>query len=142
MQTAARAQQAQHTLHHSVQTHKTPTERPAENADSSSTAHALITEADSAVDSEQTVSQLNTCQADTVSSVCADKKQPVLASQAWEQEEEEAVPGLKLQQCQLLNASVCEPSVQMSREGKGFIVAVYNALAWERATEPIRVPLM
>lgn len=113
----------------------------AENTDSSSTAHALITEADSAVDSEQTASQLDTCQADAVSIVCVDEDQPVLAPQAWEQEEEEAALRLKLQQCQLLNASVCEPSVQMSREGQGFMVAVYNALAWERATEPIRVPL-
>ena len=121
-------------------THDT-TERPAENAASSSTAHALIAEADSPVDSQQTRNQLDTCQADAISTVCADKDQPVLAPQAWEQEEEEAGPGLKLQQCQLLNASVCEPSVQMSREGKGFMVAVYNALAWERATEPIRVPL-
>lgn len=121
-------------------THDT-TERTAEDAVFSSIAHALIAEADSAVDSEQTANQLDTCQADTVSTICADKDQPVLAPQAWEQEEEEAAPGLKLQQCQLLNASVCEPSVQMSREGQGFMVAVYNALAWERATEPIRVPL-
>ena len=115
--------------------------RLAENADSSNTAHALITEAASAVKPAQTEGQLDTWEAGAGSSVCADKDQPVLAAQAWEQEEEEPAHGLKLQQCQLLNASVCEPTVQMSKEGKGFLVAVYNALAWERASEPIRVPL-
>ena len=115
------------------------TARMAENADSSSTAHVLGAEAASSVASAQKESQLDTCQADAGSSVCADKDQPVLAPQAWEQEEPS--PGLKLQQCQLLNASLCEPTVQMSKDGKGFMVAVYNALAWERATEPIRVPL-
>ena len=83
----------------------------------------------------------DTCQADAVSTVCADKDQPVLATQAWEQEEQRPNQGLQLQQCQLLNMSVCEPSVQMSKAGKGFMVAVYNALAWERATEAIRVPV-
>ena len=83
----------------------------------------------------------DTCQADAVSTVCADKDQPVLATQSWEQEERRPNQGLQLQQCQLLNVSVCEPSVQMSKEGKGFMVAVYNALAWERASESIRVPV-
>ena len=115
--------------------------RLAENADLSSTAHVLGAEAASAVSSAQNESQLDTCQTDAVSSVCVDKDQPVLAPQAWQQEKEELAPALKLQQCQLLNASVCEPTVQASKEGKGFMVAVYNALAWERATEPIRVPL-
>lgn len=115
--------------------------RLADNADLLSTAHILVAEAASAVSSAQKGSQLDTCEADAGSCVCADKDQPVLAAQAWEQEEGELGPGLKLQQCQLLNASVCEPTVQMSKEGKGFMVAVYNALAWERATEPIRVPL-
>lgn len=83
-----------------------------------------------------------TCQAGgDVSTVCADSAQPVLAPQPWEQEEEGPSQGLTLKQCQLLNASVCEPSVRMSKEGKGFLVVVYNALAWERPTEPIRVPL-
>lgn len=84
----------------------------------------------------------NTCTADSeVSMICADKDQPVLAPQPWEQKEEGSNQRLRLQQCQLLNASVCEPSVQMSKQGQGFMVVVYNALAWERATEPIRVPL-
>ena len=83
-----------------------------------------------------------TCSADSeVSTVCADRHQPVFAPQPWEQEEEGSNQRLKLQQCQLLNASVCEPSVQMSKQGQGFMVVVYNALAWERPTEPIRVPL-
>ena len=83
-----------------------------------------------------------TCSADNeVSTVCADRHQPVLAPQPWEQEEEGSNQRLRLQQCQLLNASVCEPSVQMSKQGQGFMVVVYNALAWERPTEPIRVPL-
>ena len=82
------------------------------------------------------------CTADSeVSMICADKDQPVLAPQPWEQEEEGSNQRLRLQQCQLLNASVCEPSVQMSKQGQGFMVVVYNALAWERPTEPIRVPL-
>ena len=111
------------------------TERLAANA-------TLVAEAASVVNSAQTESQqLDTCQADAGNTVCADKDQPALAPQAWEQEEEEPAPGLKLQQCQLLNASVCVPTVQMSKQGKGFMVAVYNALAWERASEPIRVPL-
>ncbi|KAA6428404.1 MAG: Lysosomal alpha-mannosidase [Trebouxia sp. A1-2] len=76
-----------------------------------------------------------------VSTVCADKDQPVAAPQPWEQEEEGSNQRLRLQQCQLLNASVCEPSVQMSKQGQGFMVVVYNALAWERPTEPVRVPL-
>lgn len=83
----------------------------------------------------------STCQADEASTVCADKVQPVLMPQPWEQDQESANQGLTLQQCQLLNASVCEPSVQMSKKGQGFMVVVYNALAWERATEPVRVPL-
>ncbi|KAL0047195.1 hypothetical protein WJX82_009185 [Trebouxia sp. C0006] len=32
-------------------------------------------------------------------------------------------------------------SQKMSKQGQGFLVVVYNALAWERPTEPIRVPL-
>ncbi|DBB01101.1 hypothetical protein WJX77_006941 [Trebouxia sp. C0004] len=83
-----------------------------------------------------------TCSADSkISTVCSDKDQPVSAPQLWEQEEEGSNQRLRLQQCQLLNASVCEPSVQMSKQGQGFMVVVYNALAWERPTEPIRVPL-
>lgn len=117
------------------------TERLAADATLSSRAQDLVAEAASVVNSVQTESQPDTCQTDAGSSVCADKDQPVLAPQAWEEEEEEPSPRLKLQQCQLLNASVCEPTVQMSKEGKGFMVAVYNALAWERASEPIRVPL-
>lgn len=82
------------------------------------------------------------CQAGgDVSTVCVDTAQPVLAPQPWEQEEEGSGQGLTLKQCQLLNASVCELSVRMSKEGKGFLVVVYNALAWQRATEPIKVPL-
>ena len=91
--------------------------------------------------SGQHAQHLGVCQADAPSTVCADKDQPVLAAQPWEQEDRSPNHGLQLQQCQLLNVSVCEPSVQLSKKGKGFIVAVYNALAWERPTEPIRVPL-
>jgi len=80
--------------------------------------------------SDQRPNAGQTCSADSeVSTVCADKDQPVSTQR------------LRLQQCQLLNASVCEPSVQMSKQGQGFMVVVYNALAWERPTEPIRVPL-
>jgi len=92
--------------------------------------------------SDQRPNAGQTCSADNeVSTVCADKDQPVSAPQPWEQEEEGSTQRLRLQQCQLLNASVCEPSVQMSKQGQGFMVVVYNALAWERPTEPIRVPL-
>lgn len=93
------------------------------------------------VDSVQQGSRSDTCPADAVSTVCGDSDQPVLAPQPWEKTDQVGAHGLRLQQCQLLNASVCEPSVQMSKEGRGFMVAVYNALAWNRASEPIRVPL-
>ena len=49
------------------------------------------------------------------------------------------VPGL--QQCRLLNASICEASVSLSGRGQAFQVVLYNPLAWERPTEPIRVPV-
>lgn len=125
-------------------------------ADSAHTAHTAYTvqEVNSAsmssespqepqlVASDQQPHAGQTCSADSeVSTVCADRHQPVLAPQPWEQEEEGSNQRLRLQQCQLLNASVCEPSVQMSKQGQGFMVVVYNALAWERPTEPIRVPL-
>ena len=75
--------------------------------------------------------------------VCVDKVQPVLLPQAWERQGAAASGGgLTLQQCQLLNVSVCGPSVQMSGKGQGFLVVLYNSLAWERTTEPIRLPLV
>ena len=117
------------------------TEGQAEGAHIPSTTRVADAKDPATVNSQQIASHDDTCQADAVSTVCTDKDQPVLASQPWEQEEQGSVHGLKLQQCQLLNASVCEPSVQMSKEGKGFMVAMYNALAWDRASEPIRVPL-
>lgn len=105
-------------------------------AKSSNTDHMASDSAASQEDSK------STCQAEEATTVCADKMQPVMMPQAWETEEEDRpTDGLTLQQCQLLNASVCEPSVQMSKQGKGFMVVVYNALAWERSTEPIRIPL-
>ena len=48
-------------------------------------------------------------------------------------------PGL--QQCRLLNASICEASISLSGRRKAFQVVLYNPLAWERPTEPIRVPV-
>ena len=48
-------------------------------------------------------------------------------------------PGL--QQCRLLNASICNASVSLSGRRKAFQVVLYNPLAWERPAEPIRVPV-
>ena len=48
-------------------------------------------------------------------------------------------PGL--QQCRLLNASICEASTSLSERRQAFQVVLYNPLAWERPTEPIRVPV-
>ena len=48
-------------------------------------------------------------------------------------------PGL--QQCRLLNASICAASISMSGRRKAFQVVLYNPLAWGRPTEPIRVPV-
>lgn len=42
--------------------------------------------------------------------------------------------------CPFLNASVCHPTMEMSRLGHSIVVAVYNPLAWPR-TEGVRVPL-
>ena len=81
------------------------------------------------------------CQSEDATTVCADKVQPALLPQPWEQAEQKSNQDLTLQQCQLLNASVCEASVQLSKQGQGFLVVVYNALAWERPTEPVRVPI-
>ena len=61
-----------------------------------------------------------------------------LAMHGWLQ-----VTGRKpsLQQCRLLNASICEASISLSGRRKAFQVVLYNPLAWERPTEPIRVPV-
>ena len=92
-----------------------------------------------ATNQQETTGQ--TCSANEATTVCSDKVQPALMPQLWEQPEQRSDSDLVLQQCQLLNASVCEPSVQLSKQGKGFLVVVYNSLAWERPTEPIRVPI-
>ncbi|KAL3162416.1 hypothetical protein ABBQ32_010087 [Trebouxia sp. C0010 RCD-2024] len=116
--------------------------RLAEPNHTSSNGHAFVAGDSAGVNSTQIESQADTCLAgDAVSTICVDRNQPVLAPQPWEQVDQVAAHGLKLQQCQLLNASVCEPSVQMSKQGRGFMLAVYNALGWDRASEPIRVPL-
>ena len=46
-----------------------------------------------------------------------------------------------LQQSRLLNASIFEASISLSGRRKAFQVVLYNPLAWERPTEPIRVPV-
>ena len=46
----------------------------------------------------------------------------------------------RLQTCALLNASVCGPSVALTRAGRGVGVTIYNPLAWPRA-EGVRVPV-
>ena len=46
----------------------------------------------------------------------------------------------KLEQCMLLNASICEPSVTASAKGEDLLVVVYNPLAWKR-TQGVRIPL-
>lgn len=75
--------------------------------------------------------------------VCRDEHQPAWEVPTWQQPSDVSSPNLQLelQQCQLLNASICAPSVQMTKQGKRIIVVVYNSLAWERATEPVRVPV-
>jgi hypothetical protein len=47
-------------------------------------------------------------------------------------------PALELTSCELLNASICGPSV--SGAGSGFMAVAYNPLAWERE-EFIRLPV-
>lgn len=42
--------------------------------------------------------------------------------------------------CHLLNASVCHPTVEMSRLGHSILVAMYNPLGWPR-TQGVRVPI-
>ena len=42
--------------------------------------------------------------------------------------------------CPFLNASACEPTVEATRKGRGFMVALYNPLAWPRQ-EVVRVPI-
>lgn len=42
--------------------------------------------------------------------------------------------------CPFLNASVCHPTVEMSRLGHSILLAIYNPLGWPR-TEGVRVPL-
>lgn len=83
------------------------------------------------------------CLAADSTSVCRDEHQPAWEAPDWEQHSRTSFsnPGLELQQCQLLNASMCAASVQMTKEGKRTLVVVYNSLAWERATEPVRVPV-
>ncbi|BDA45668.1 Lysosomal alpha-mannosidase [Coccomyxa sp. Obi] len=48
--------------------------------------------------------------------------------------------GGRLGLCHLLNASVCHPTVEMSRLGHSILVAMYNPLGWPR-TQGIRVPI-
>lgn len=48
--------------------------------------------------------------------------------------------GDRLGACGYLNASVCHPTVEMSRAGHNILVAVYNPLAWPRS-EGVRVPV-
>ena len=83
------------------------------------------------------------CPAADDTTVCTDEHQPAWEVPTWQQHSDVSSPNvqLELQQCQLLNASICAPSVQMTKEGKRIIVVVYNSLAWERATEPVRVPV-
>ena len=78
--------------------------------------------------------------ADDLTSVCRDEHQPAWQSHAWESLEASDTD-LSLQQCQLLNASICVPSVTLTKKGTRLLVAVYNSLAWERPTEPVRVPV-
>lgn len=129
-----------HSLSSLANTHDTA--EAAKHNHTSSNGHTSLAEDSARVTSTQIASQFDTCPADdAVSTVCVDRDQPVLTPQPWEEVDQVPGHGLKLQQCQLLNASVCEPSVQMSKQGRGFLVAVYNALGWDRASEPIRVPL-
>lgn len=46
----------------------------------------------------------------------------------------------RLGHCGYLNASVCHPTVEMSRLGHDILVAVYNPLGWPRS-EGVRVPI-
>ncbi len=46
----------------------------------------------------------------------------------------------RLSHCSYLNASVCHPTVEMSRLGHDILVAIYNPLAWPRS-EGVRVPI-
>ena len=78
--------------------------------------------------------------ADDATSVCRDEHQPAWQAHAWESLEASDTD-LNLQQCQLLNASICAPSVTMTKKGTRLLVAVYNSLAWDRPTEPVRVPV-
>lgn len=48
--------------------------------------------------------------------------------------------GGRLGMCPFLNASVCHPTVEMSRLGHSILLAIYNPLGWPR-TEGVRVPL-
>lgn len=83
------------------------------------------------------------CLAVDSTAVCRDVHQPAFQVADWDEQRPEASakPKLQLQQCQLLNSSICSPSVQLSKEGKRFMVVVYNSLAWDRPTEPVRVPV-
>lgn len=49
-----------------------------------------------------------------------------------------APPALQLQQCLLLNASICEPTVHV--DGTGFMVVAYNSLAWPRQ-QTLQIPV-
>lgn len=86
---------------------------------------------------------LEGCSATEETTVCKDEHQPAWEVPDWNEDIEAAPANLKveLQQCQLLNSSICAPSVQLSKEGKRFMVVVYNSLAWERPGEPVRVPI-
>lgn len=45
------------------------------------------------------------------------------------------------QLCPLLNASICSPTVKLSRQGQDMLVLVYNPVAWRRSA-PVRVPVI
>ena len=47
---------------------------------------------------------------------------------------------VRLSHCDWLNASACQPTVQLTRSGAGVLVAAYNPLAWSREAA-VRVPV-
>lgn len=47
---------------------------------------------------------------------------------------------VQLGACDWLNITACGPSVRLSRQGHGLLVAVYNPLGWSRIA-PVRVPV-
>lgn len=64
-----------------------------------------------------------------------------MTNQQRRRSSDESTPqNLELSNCPLLNISVCAASVELSQQGKGVIVPVYNPLGWERR-ELVRVPI-